>query len=196
MNTVSELYFTETKLKWPTDRLKWYEPLKKISFRKGEDEKTFNIAQFNNFIPKDLGIKLLIDDYNLSARLFRLEPDQIYSWHLDRHRKWALNMIFVKDESVTLFSPRSEFDEDQGFSDIFTKKRFINPVYRLQYDPGTFYLINGHEPHMVYSGTSVRFLLTVSHVYRYVSEEDNDASDESNLSYQQMRQLLIDKNLI
>jgi hypothetical protein len=167
-----------------------------MTFTKGQDEKTFNIAQFNNFIPKGSDIRSLIDDHQLTARLFRLEPNQIYSWHLDRHRKWALNMLFVRDESVTLFSPNSEFEENQGYDDIFTKKRFISPVHRLQYDPGTFYLINGHQPHMVYSGSGVRFLLTVSHVYRYVNEQDNDASDESNLSYQQMRQLLIDKNLI
>lgn len=195
MTSVSELYFTETKIKWGSDPAKWNLHLEKLPFYKGvTDEKTFNLSFFDQHVPERTVIKSLIDECNLTARIFRLDPNQIYSWHMDRHRRWALNMIFVEDESVTLFSSESEFEENQHFGDIFTKNRFINPVYRLRYQPGTFYLINGHQPHMVYSGSEVRYLLTVSHLYRYVDREDNDVDD--NLSYQQMRQLLIDKNLI
>lgn len=101
----------------------------------------------------------LMKEFNLSAKIFMMEPGTVYNWHRDAWRNIAFNLLLTDDPSyLTIFAHEHPADEDLAVS-----KFMYTPITKLIYEPRTFHLLNSQMPHLaVQYGKVNRYLLTIA----------------------------------
>ena len=100
----------------------------------------------------------LVDRCDLMCKIYKIEPQTIYSWHVDTWRDWTMNLLLSEDDQnyMTVFSTKP-MKTPTGISVLNI------PYVQLQYEPQKFYLLNTTHPHMVINYSSKpRYVLTVA----------------------------------
>ena len=106
-------------------------------------------------------IDKLIKDFNLSLKIFLIEPGYVYNWHRDAYRHLAFNcMLGGNDDYLVLFA--HEYPNGLSSSITFARYSYF-PAARLVYSPRRFYTINTQIPHIsINFGKEARYLLTLA----------------------------------
>ena len=109
-----------------------------------------------NFIATPIPIEILLkDDFYLwlygqhkyKAGVLKMENKTMYNWHKDSNRGTTVNcLINTPNTSYTFF--RKEFDVN-------------HPIIELQYFPGSRFLLNNQQDHMVLNYNGIRMVLTI-----------------------------------
>jgi hypothetical protein len=93
-----------------------------------------------SLILKDPVLVALNAAYPFSAGILKLDPAEVYEWHVDERRKAALNML-LSGRGTCLFCPESP-------------QELVYPVRR-------FTAFNTQVPHKVVNGSTERILFSV-----------------------------------
>lgn len=101
----------------------------------------------------------LMKEFNLSAKVFMMEPGTVYNWHRDAWRNFAFNLLLTDDPSyLTIFAHDHPADEN-----LLVHKFMYAPITQVIYKPRTFHLLNSQKPHLaVQYGNVNRYLLTIA----------------------------------
>lgn len=98
-------------------------------------------------IEQDNCIINFLSKYDYRTGIIRMEPNQVYDWHVDGVRKTAINMqLSAFGASYCLFGEQIT---------PHTRKVDI-----LKYEPNSYYIFNTQAPHMVLNTCDVRYLLS------------------------------------
>lgn len=101
----------------------------------------------------------LMKEYNLGAKIFKMDPGTVYNWHRDVWRNYAFNLLLTDDSDyLTIFAHDHPAEQD-----LSPSKFMYVPITQVVYEPKTFHLLNARKPHAIvnYSKTT-RYLLTVA----------------------------------
>jgi hypothetical protein len=101
----------------------------------------------------------LMLEFNLTAKVFMMEPNTVYNWHRDAWRNVAFNLLLTDDPNyITIFAHDHPEHEDLSVS-----KFMYAPITQVKYEPYTFHLLNSQKPHLaIQYGTVNRYLLTIA----------------------------------
>ena len=96
---------------------------------------------------RDHFYKCLYDRHPYKAGVLKMEHQTMYNWHKDSNRGTTVNcLINTPNTSYTFF--RKEFDVN-------------HPIIELQYFPGSRFLLNNQQDHMVLNYNGIRMVLTI-----------------------------------
>ncbi len=111
----------------------------------------FKNEKIDNFIQK----------FNLSVKIFLIEPGYVYNWHRDTYRHLAFNCMLGGDDNyLVLFS--HEYPNGLHPHVTFAHYSYF-PFTRLIYNPRKFYILNTQIPHIsINFGSEPRYLLTLA----------------------------------
>ena len=131
-----------------------------VDVRLYSENNTFLIYSLPNDYFKGEAIYDLMQEYNLKAKIFLMEPGYLYNWHRDAWRNIAFNMLLTNDPNYILaFAHNYQIDQP-----VEPTKFMYSPFTSLRYEPNTLYLLNSQIPHTVFNyGTINRYLLTIAH---------------------------------
>lgn len=108
---------------------------------------------------KDTNLYDLIIKFDLTCKIYKIESNHAYTWHVDAWRKWTLNLLLTDDDEdyLTIFSTGPLLTADG--------KRIMHmPIIQLRYMPNIFYLLNVQRPHMVINySVKPRYVVSVSY---------------------------------
>jgi len=99
-----------------------------------------------------------IDRFEPERRMmiFRTQPHCAYSWHVDRNRKAAINMLLHGPDSIT-------FVGEKNLPGSSINPNSLHDLYRVPLTKDKYYLLNVGERHAVYNyGDQIRYLLSIS----------------------------------
>lgn len=101
----------------------------------------------------------LMIEFNLTAKVFMMEPGTVYNWHRDAWRNVAFNLLLTDDPNyLTIFAHDHPAEED-----LIVSKFMYAPITQVIYEPRTFHLLNSQKPHLAVQYSKVnRYLLTIA----------------------------------
>jgi hypothetical protein len=101
----------------------------------------------------------LMLEFNLTAKVFMMEPRTVYNWHRDAWRNIAFNLLLTDDPNyLTVFA-----HEHPDSEDLTVSKFMYSPITQVVYEPNTFHLLNSQKPHLAIQYSKVnRYLLTIA----------------------------------
>jgi hypothetical protein len=126
-----------------------------LSFAKGVADADWEIKQGfmvteipDELIDQDPYLKAVKQVYQVMQVLVCLPPYTCYPWHKDENRRTILNMpLNAHDKSSCIFT--KDLKEAQYFE-----------FAELKYEPGTYYIFNTQEDHMVLNYAERRYLFS------------------------------------
>lgn len=98
----------------------------------------------NSLVLKDPFLKMLFDMRPFTAGILKLNPHEVYDWHVDAKRGVTVNMLL------------DGFDSQCLFKDTAVCKEILMP-----YKQGTYFLFDTQKYHKVCNGNSTRYLFSV-----------------------------------
>jgi hypothetical protein len=100
------------------------------------------------FVEQDIVFKTLKKEIGLNFSIGKMSANNFYNLHVDKKRKFAINLILNNDfDSITFFS-LEKFRDKQ------------HKVIELHYQPDHFYLLDVLTPHAVLTRSKDRYFLT------------------------------------
>ena len=145
----------------------YYEPklVKIIHSKKTDWIKYFNFDAtlvFPDILTRDPFYNWLFRNHLFKAGILRLPPHTIYNWHKDSNRGVCVNYLINHNSN----------NDHCFFRD---KQEVAHTITELYYTPGTRFLFNNQEEHMVINLDTTRYLLTVEFI-----------EDKNKLTYRQL----------
>jgi len=140
LNTMSNITENILKIVKSSDNSMWKELFGLTIF-------TLDIDHFKN----DKEIFQAIQHLDCKTRLsiFRTNPNTCYDWHFDKIRHSAINMLI------------DGFDSFCAFGEYSLGNTYKN-IYKLQYEPNYYYLINVKKTHCVFNfSNNMRYILSI-----------------------------------
>lgn len=110
----------------------------------------FNVLPVNSeMLEKDSFIQKLKDRFTLRPGIFKMDPKNFYTFHVDASRQVAINMLLEGPDSYTMFGEKTESVE-------------VTKVDQLVYDDSAYYIFDTSTPHAVLNlSNNTRYLLTL-----------------------------------
>jgi hypothetical protein len=133
-------------------------------------------------VPKELlrsepSLATFMDQYDPGRRMmiFRTQPHAAYSWHMDKNRKSAINMLLHGPDSITFAGKRAPIGTTINLNSMLE-------LYRLPLRKNKYYLFNVGGMHAVYNyGDQIRYLLSISVPFPYTYEQTAEFVKTNNL---------------
>lgn len=107
----------------------------------------------------DKFLKYIIENFEVYAVIFKMNPFEFYRFHTDDRRKCAVNML------LSGFDSHCYFGEGKNQDNLFTN------IEELVYENNTFYLFNTLVPHAIMNLSEPRYLFSLgiyNHNYDHV----------------------------
>lgn len=98
----------------------------------------------NAIVHKDSVMSTVYSLHPFTAGILKLDPHEVYDWHVDGRRGVTINMLLEGFDSQCLFR-----DED-------TKEEF-----KLPYEPDTYFLFDTQKTHKVSNGADTRYVFSL-----------------------------------
>jgi len=116
----------------------------------------FYLIEVSKNLFNDEPIYDLINRFNGKINIFKTNPMNFYTWHVDEERTCSINMILENTNSHCLFGTTI---------DIANKS-----IVELKHEYDTYFLCNLKEEHCILNFTGTRYLLSIGFYHNSYSE--------------------------
>jgi hypothetical protein len=109
----------------------------------------FQLKHLNHEVFEDTPLLDLIVRFSGKPLLLKLEPMSWYVWHRDHTRMCGINQLLFNSTSKTFFG--NPLPDEK-----------VNKLTKVNYTPGSFFLLNTHTKHTVLNDTDTdRYALSI-----------------------------------
>jgi len=120
---------------------------------------SFQIKQIpHSLAMKDEFLKKLFEKHKFLIGVLKLEPNNVYNWHIDGERAVGINALIEESNSHCLFIDNIVND-------------YVFETSELKYQVGEYVVFNTSIPHMVINFEKERYMLTVKFSEKISYEE-------------------------
>jgi len=149
-------YFYKTNFQSPKIINYFLDNLESFTWTSGSRKSQWEVLNLDqNLIFSDLFLTEVHETFKGRLNFFKFPPRSNYVWHCDGINQFNINLIFKKQNSITLFE---SINGDYIPSDFH---RALRPITILDYDPTFWYLFNAQINHTVFNfSDETRYLIT------------------------------------
>jgi hypothetical protein len=127
--------FTDQLMNQATTRQDWF------------SSNGFDILKIDKSFFKESKLFQVIDQFNATPLIFKVNPMTWYDWHIDSTRQCAINLLLTGFNSHCFFGDRENRD--------------IVRLTELTYEPNRYYLLNTQMKHAVLNFSETRYALSI-----------------------------------